>query len=482
MDPAQEGLSPFLIFLCIEITIGFVVPVGYCFGVLNAIQKVIKEWAKETASQRYSSSFGESELTLVFASVAAIFQIGGIIGSLLGPLCNKKLGRRNTLLLAALVYVISAISHFVCRYAMLLELLWLGRLLVGVAAGFVYTTQPTYLMEVAPPHLSGSVGVFTCIGIAFGIWMGQLFSFDFFWGTERYWHLAAAGYLIFVIIGILPMYWFPETPRMLIVNGKREEAKAALLRLRSNKDAVDKELASIEAAVKSAVEPVGMIELLRDKKFSISMLIVCGFHFVQQGSGIGPVWYYSVAIFLSAGFDLKTSLWLNFAEGGLGFVSSLILPCVIPKLDRRILMSVSCLVCCLVLTLLAFGLAFMSAAKWIAFACIIVFSLFIIAFNMGLGPIPYFIGAEISEVPPRASLMGWGGLTNCAVNFVMVLIFPLINDAIGPYAFLPLAAICPLGFLITLFFLPETRNKVPEEVAPLLQDGCKSKVWPKPKS
>jgi len=128
--------------------------------------------------------------------------------------------------------MISGLLHFFCRLANSLELLLLGRLLGGVAAAFVYSTQPIYLVELAPKELSGSVGVFTCIGITGGVVVGQIFSFDFFWGNKSHWHWALSGFMLFVVIGLLPLCLFPESPRgvnavseLLTISIQREKCR-----------------------------------------------------------------------------------------------------------------------------------------------------------------------------------------------------------------------------------------------------------------
>lgn len=170
-----------------------------------------------------------------------------------------------------------------------MELLLLGRFLGGVAAAFVYSTQPMYLVELAPTELSGSVGVFTSIGITGGIVVGQIFSFDFFWGNESHWHWALAGFMLFVLIGLLPLCLFPESPRYLISKGNQNKTKAAIMKLRKKPEVADMELARIESAFKSTEQTMSIKSVICDSKLRMPLIIVCSFHFVQQGSGCNAV-------------------------------------------------------------------------------------------------------------------------------------------------------------------------------------------------
>ncbi|XP_001360923.1 solute carrier family 2, facilitated glucose transporter member 3 isoform X1 [Drosophila pseudoobscura] len=476
MDEKKQGWTAFLLLICVCITLGAVIPIGYSFGVINAPAQFIRLWIFESAQSRYSTVLGDSQLTTLMACVASMFQVGGIVGSLVAPGCNTKLGRKGSLLVSGALLTVAAILQLFCRMASSVEMLLLGRLTGGIGAGLVYSTQPMYLVELAPAELSGSVGVFTCIGITGGVVVGQFFSFDFLLGTSKHWHCALGGYVILVIIGLAPLLWFPESPRYLMSKGNRGKTRAILVRLRKSEQRVDTELAEIEAALAVAVEKSSMADVIRNSKLTMPLIIVCSFHLVQQMSGINAIWFYSVSIFTDAGFTLEVALWLNFAEGVLNFFVALFGPWMMASFNRRIMMMLSCLLSSIFLSLLSVGLELMSSYQKVSYGCILFLSLYIVAFNLGLGPMPFFIGSEIFEVSPRPAAMALGSLTNWLSNFLLGMVFPLLQSGIGPFAFIPCSLICLYGFLLTCRYLPETRNRNPKDVAPLLQRGLKSKI------
>ncbi|XP_034652703.1 solute carrier family 2, facilitated glucose transporter member 3-like [Drosophila subobscura] len=410
------------------------------------------------------------------ACVVSMFQVGGIVGSLFAPCCNTKLGRRGSLLVGGALLTMAALLQFFCRMANSVEMLLLGRLVGGMAAALVYTTQPMYLVELAPAELSGSVGVFTCIGITGGVVVGQLCSFDFLLGTRKHWHYALAGYVLLVIIGLTPLLWFPESPSYLMSKGNKEKTRAILVRLRKSEQRADTELAEIEAASAVAVEKSSLAAVIRNSKLTMPLIIVCSFHLVQQMSGINAIWYYSVSIFTDAGFTLKVASWLNFAEGVLNFFVALFGPWMMASFNRRIMMMLSCLLSSIFLVLLSVGLELMKSYQEVSYGCILFLSLYIVAFNFALGPMPFFIGSELLEASPRPAAMALGSLTNWSSNFLLGMVFPLLQAGIGPFSFIPCSLICVYGFLLTCRYLPETRNRDPKDVAPLLEKGLKSKI------
>lgn len=93
-------------------------------------------------------------------------------------------------------------------------------------------------------------------------------------------------------------------------------------------------------------------------------------------------------------------------------------------------------------------------------------------FEIGLGPIPWLIVAEMFEAKYVAVAMSMCSQLNWACNFIIGLTFPTINEVLGPYSFGPFAAVLLVTFFFTWFYLPETQNTTPAE---LQQDIVKRK-------
>ncbi|KAH8369637.1 hypothetical protein KR093_000406, partial [Drosophila rubida] len=474
--------TKFLFFICIFVTIGSMLPAGYCFGVINAPAEFIKKWSAQSLNSHYSVQLSRHETTLLWAGIVCSFQIGGIIGALCAAALNSRFGRVGVLRITSVMYTVSCLLQALCRFQIdSVEMLVLGRLIGGMSAAIVYATHPMYLVEIAPRELSGSVGVFTGIGVTGGIVVGQLFSFDFMLGTNEHWHWALSAFMLFVILGALISCFLPESPRYLIAQGRLEAAKSALKHLRSDEQSVDKELAAMVAEAGAAETSMSTKDVLWNAKLRMPIILVLSFHIVHQASGIGAIWYYSVGTFTEAGFNNATALWLNFGLGVLNFLTALAGILFVDKCQRRILLMCSCLLSALFMLLLSFGLYFTVSRfradyQWLSYICIAFLALFITAFNTALGTMPYFLGSELLVVPPRAAIMALGSLSTWVSNFTSNLLFPILNDIVGPFAFLLFTVICLYGFLITYRYLPETKNRKPEEVAPLMENGFKSKI------
>lgn len=127
------------------------------------------------------------------------------------------ISRKGSLLACGILFIAGAILFLFCRYAESVEMLLIGRLLVGLASGLTTSTAPMYLAEVAPLNLRGPLAVFCSMGVTTGVVFGQVASLQEIFGTIEQWHIALCGFAVLVIICLLPYPWFPESPKYLYI-------------------------------------------------------------------------------------------------------------------------------------------------------------------------------------------------------------------------------------------------------------------------
>lgn len=205
------------------------------------------------------------------------------------------------------------------------------------------------------------------------------------------------------------------------------------------------------------------------------VILVCVLQGGQQLSGINAVSYYSVSIFESAGLSTTNAKWATLGAGCVNFIASACSPFIMERFNRRPIILTSCFCTGIVLVLLAIVVRLSDVVSWFPIACVIAIFGYIIVFQIGLGPIPYFIASELFEVAPRSAAMALGSLTAWACNFYIGMTFLLMQSAIGPFVFLPFAIVC--FFMVALLhrYLPETRGKQASDVAPLIAHGFSSR-------
>lgn len=89
---------------------------------------------------------------------------------------------------------------------------------------------------------------------------------------------------------------------------------------------------------------------------------------------------------------------------------------------------------------------------------------FVTGFEVGLGPIPWVIGAELFSSRERGVAMGVSAGVNWAANFTIGVVFKPVRNLLGHYMFIPFAVILTLVLLFTVRYVPETKGRTPEQV------------------
>ncbi|KAI9582397.1 hypothetical protein GQX74_009785 [Glossina fuscipes] len=85
-------------------------------------------------------------------------------------------------------------------------------------------------------------------------------------------------------------------------------------------------------------------------------------------------------------------------------------------------------------------------------------------FQLGLSPIPYFIGSELFEDSARPVAMSMGSFASWSCNFMIAMFFPLLENAWGSFAFLPCCTVCIYSLILSWRYLPETRPSNHENI------------------
>lgn len=124
----------------------------------------MKKWCNETLHNRYGVEMTFDQLQTLWSAVISIFLIGGCAGSIIGAWVVDRFGRKVSLLYCGVLFAIGAVLFYICRALASVEILVIGRLVVGLASGLTTSILPMYLAEVAPLELRGTLAVLTGLG------------------------------------------------------------------------------------------------------------------------------------------------------------------------------------------------------------------------------------------------------------------------------------------------------------------------------
>ncbi|XP_048689817.2 solute carrier family 2, facilitated glucose transporter member 4 isoform X2 [Caretta caretta] len=404
---------------------------GYNIGVINAPQKIIEQNYNATWLARHNSPIDLATLTTLWSLSVAIFSIGGMISSFLVGVVSEWLGRKRAMIinnaLAFLGGALMGLAKLGCSYEMMI----LGRFLIGAYSGLVSGLVPMYVGEISPTHLRGALGTLHQLALVIGILIAQVFGLDSLLGTPDLWPLLLGLTVAPSALQLVLFPFCPESPRYLyIVRNKESKAKESLKRLTGCGDVSEALSEMKEEKRRMDMErKVSIAQLFRCRIYRQPLLIAVVLQLSQQLSGINAIFYYSTSIFESAGLEQPV-----FATIGAGAINA-----AFTVVSERV-----------------------PAMSYISMVAIFGFVAF---FEIGPGPIPWFIVAELFSQGPRPAAIAVAGCCNWTCNFIVGMAFQSMADVCGPYVFLIFAALLLGFFLFTYFKVPETRGRTFDQIA-----------------
>ncbi|XP_013134551.1 PREDICTED: facilitated trehalose transporter Tret1 isoform X1 [Papilio polytes] len=406
-----------------------------------------------------SQSQGDWVSSLINLGAAAVcFPIGLIMDAL---------GRKKTMLCLVAPFTL---GWLLITFATNVGMLMAGRIVTGIAGGAFCVTAPAYTSEIAQDSIRGTLGSYFQLMITVGI----LFSYV----VGSYTSVFVFNILctiIPIIFGIV-FFFMPESPNFLVVKGRNDEAKDALIRLRGRNYDVDTELNTlINKAEEAKNNPVSFLSAITKKTALKAILICYALMLFQQLSGINAVIFNTSAIFASAGAAIPSAI-ATIIIGVIQVVATFVSSLVVDKLGRRVLLLFSALVMCVCST--ALGVFFFmqgvhgaesSVVQAMSWLPLLSLSLFIIAFSLGFGPIPWMMAGELCLIDIKAFVGSTAGTLNWLLSFTVTSTFNSLNKSIGQgQVFWMFAGIMLVGFLFIFFIIPETKGKSFDEIQVML--------------
>ncbi|XP_036924033.1 solute carrier family 2, facilitated glucose transporter member 3 isoform X2 [Sturnira hondurensis] len=458
----QKVTAP-LIFAITVATIGSF-QFGYNTGVINAPETIIKDFINYTLEESLENPPSEELLTSLWSLSVAIFSVGGMIGSFSVGLFVNRFGRRNSMLIVNLLAIVGGCLMGFCKLAESVVMLILGRLIIGLFCGLCTGFVPMYIGEVSPTALRGAFGTLNQLGIVIGILVAQIFGLKVILGTEDLWPVLLGFTILPALLQSIALPFCPESPRFLLINRKEEDsAKKILQRLWGTQD-VSQDIQEMkdESARMAQEKQVTVLELFRVRSYQQPIMISIMLQLSQQLSGINAVFYYSTGIFKDAG--VEEPIYATIGAGVVNTIFTVVSLFLVERAGRRTLHMTG-------LGGMAFSSIFMTISlllkdeyNWMSYICIGAILLFVAFFEIGPGPIPWFIVAELFSQGPRPAAMAVAGCSNWTSNFLVGLLFPSAAFYLGPYVFVVFTGFLVIFLVFTFFKVPETRGRTFEEI------------------
>ncbi len=404
--------------------------------------------------------FIREDLTLspfLQSAVVSAILVGTIIGAgSSGPLTDK-FGRRNMAIVAAVIFVVGAIGSALAPGVWFL----IGaRVVLGLAVGASTVIVPLYIAELAPTEIRGTLTALFQLAITIGIVVAYLVNYALAAAEAWRWMLGL-GAVPAVVLGV-GMFLLPDSPRWLVSQGRRGEARDVLQRARNSEEEIDREMEDIEEAERQ--EEAGWGELVQP--WVRPMLVVgVGLAMLQQLVGINTIIYYAPTIMEATGLGASVSILATLGVGIVNVVFTVVALVIIDRVGRRPLLLAGLTGIIISLTIL--GLAYLlpsleGVVSWITFAGLI---LYIMSFAASFGVVLWVVLPEIFPLKVRGSGMGLATILHWSSNLLVSLTFlPLIN-AFGETAVFWGYGLISIGaFTFVYFLMPETKGRSLEKI------------------
>ncbi|HBY4813787.1 TPA: MFS transporter [Klebsiella pneumoniae] len=399
-----------------------------------------------------------------------------LAGSMAGAVCGgwfiNAQGRKRTLMIAAVLIFASAAGTSLTPS---FTLFWVFRFIGGFGVGLASLTVPVYISEISAHEVRGRMtGIYQLMvttGIL-GVYIVNaciaVSSTDPIWALDFSWRWMFASMGIPAILFFIGLFSIPETPHWLIRNNRIEEAKRVITLVHGSASETLNVVSAIVTSFKHSEKRQSSGKLFSGENRLLT-LVVFGTAILVNSTGINSVLYYGNILLESIGLGSGNNVyWQQIAIGVMLFSSTFIALKYVEQAGRRKLLLIGTAGCGLTICLLGLLIYLHLTSMWM----LVLILAYIVFFSAFVGPIFWIMLPEMAPNHLRDKLVSSAVLLVWLSNFFVAQTFPMMNDNPvlhsffnGAFPFFVYAFFCALYFLLTLKFLPETKNKTLEEIS-----------------
>ena len=351
--------------------------------------------------------------------------IGCLIGALVGGSLSDKYGRKPMLIFSAILLGISGLGCWL--YAPGWVWLTIYRFVGGFGVGVLSAVIPSYISEISPANLRGTLVSFYQMGVVIGILVAYLFNF----GIRDNWHLMLSLPFFFAVADILLLLMLPESPTWLEVRGKEKGEQSARFG-----------------------------DLFRGKVGKV-VFLGCMLAFFQQITGINVVVNYAPSILDKIGVGNDTLLQTVYI-GIANLIFTIIAMWLVDKFGRKTLLITGGIGCFISLAYLTDAYSTPTPSSLGVLIAIIGYIAF---FALSFSPLMFVVTAEMYPSKIRGTAMALSTGISWACAFIVVQFYPWMEATMGAnIAFGIFAALILAACFFIAFCIPETKGKTLEQI------------------
>ena len=449
---------------------------GYDSGAVNGTQDGLTE--------AFGLVPGSWSPTNGLGFTVASLLIGCFIGAFFAGRLADIMGRRNTLMVAAALFLAGALVQGFSHSQLIFVI---ARICGGMAVGAASVLSPAYISEVAPAEIRGRLTTVQQIMIITGL--TAAFVVNYFLAksagvsTERFWLGLQAWRWMFLMqalpaaIFLVALLMIPESPRYLVSKGREEQATSVLAKLFGS-DVARAKLEEIRATfsadhrprLSDVLTPAGGRGFIGIRRIVWVGIMLAVF---QQLVGINVIFYYGATLWKLAGFTEQQSLLINIVSGAVSIAACFVTIAVIDKIGRKPLLEIGS--AGMAVTLFAMVYAFshgsldaqgnLVLSQGLGTIAVVAANLYVIFFNVSWGPVMWVMLGEMFPNQIRGSALAVSGFFQWFANFLVSFTFPIMAAGLGlsiSYTFYAVCAV--ISFFLVKWMVHETRGKELEQM------------------
>ncbi|WP_226036664.1 D-xylose transporter XylE [Aquibacillus saliphilus] len=452
-------------------------------GLLFGYDTAVISGAEGSLQAYFTDSLGLSSLVHGITVSSAL--IGCIIGGFASGFFSSKFGRKYSLVLAACLFLISALGSaypeflFFTKGDPTIALLFtfnIYRIIGGIGVGLASAVAPMYIGEMAPAHIRGTLVSLNQFAIIFGMLVVYFVNWGIAGGQSLEW-LNDIGWRYMFLSEAIPALLFlgllftvPETPRYLVSKNQDEKAMTVLSKIYETTMAK-----ATMFEIKKSFDNKAKAKLFSfGKKIVVIGILLSIF---QQFVGINVALYYAPRIFESMGAARDASMFQTIIMGLVNVVFTLIAIFTVDKFGRKPLLIIGSIG----MTIGMFGVAGMAYTNTIGIGTLIFIIIYTASFMMSWGPVVWVLIAEIFPNKIRGQAVAIAVAAQWAANYFISSTYPAMMEFSGGLTYSFYGIMSLLSAIFIWKFVPETKGRSLEELEQILVNSRKEKEESKAK-
>ncbi len=428
----MSRINPYVVLLTLIATLGGLL-FGYDTAVINGAVDSLKAYFIDPRFTDLANPAQANAANSLLGFVVSSALIGCIIGGLIGGSVSTKVGRKRGLVIAALLFLISALGASAPEFPFAPighggpAFMWnfvFYRILGGIGVGLASMLSPMYIAEIAPPKVRGNLVAWNQFAIIFGMLVIYFVNFGISKAGSGDTWLNSIGWRYMFLSGAIPatlflllLFFVPETPRYLMLKGNESGARAVLAKLVTTEEG-EREISEIRTSL-SEHHSGKLLSFGARLVFTGVMLSV-----FQQFVGINVVLYYATDIFKGMGLTTNVSLFQTIIVGAVNLAFTVVAILTVDRFGRRPLQIVGALV--MAASMISLGTDFWLGGRGMAaLICMLVYTA---GFAVSWGPVTWVLLSEIFPNQIRGKAMAVAVAAQWIANYLVSWTFPIFDN------------------------------------------------------